>query len=102
MKPIDQYRKWQTEGKIHKSKEGLVEAVMSDLWHQFPERPSTFGSCMNNECNSKELARGSGLCRACVVEALGAICTQELALTLRNAIEAVRKASEAIRGHVSN
>ena len=46
----------------------LLERIISDMWYQYPQWPSTFSGCANDDCPST--ARGGALCPPCVSEAL--------------------------------
>jgi hypothetical protein len=83
----------------HACRESALERMISDLYRNYPEWPTTFGNCANPECNAS--ARGSGICRDCVTECIGEITGDRQAATaLRLAIESVRAATVALRAMV--
>ena len=58
-------------------RERMLEMALRDLWRNYPEWPSTFGTCWNPDC--KGSGRGSGFCARCVVDAIGEIVGDALA-----------------------
>lgn len=69
-----------------------LEMMVNDLWRSYPEYPSTFGACCNEECDSGRSARGGGLCAPCLVGCIGAVAgSAELAETYHQAVLECRR-----------
>lgn len=49
----------------------VYEALLSDMWRQHPQWPSTFSSCASEGCDN--VSRGGGWCMQCLSEAMVAL-----------------------------
>lgn len=67
MTPTPLLDKWYPEHQTQ-TKVRALERIIADLWYQYPQWPSTFSGCTNDDCQN--LARGGALCPPCVSEAL--------------------------------
>jgi hypothetical protein len=79
----------------------MLEMALRDLWRNYPEWPSTFGTCHNPECDG--FGRGSGFCARCVVDAIGEIVGDALAASgLHRHIVDARAEARKLRDLVSS
>lgn len=82
----------------HITKIQLLERLIADLWYQYPQWPSTFSGCANDDCPN--IARGGALCPVCVSEALIELVGQDLggkyAETVHNCATARRALYDAV------
>lgn len=83
----------------HDCKETALERMISDLWRNYPEWPSTFGPC-SEKCGG--YGRGSGPCASCVERAIGILVGDDLAACgLRRHIVDARAEAKKLRNMVS-
>jgi hypothetical protein len=80
-------------------REPALERMISDLWRNHPEWPSTFGPCSEG-CGN--LGRGSGPCADCIERAIGLLVGQPMAACgLHIAIHRTREESRKLRDLIS-
>ena len=84
----------------HDCRESALERMISDLWRNYPEWPSTFGPC-SEKCGGS--GRGSGPCASCVERAIGKLVGDDLAACgLRRHIVDARAEARKLRDMVSS
>jgi hypothetical protein len=84
----------------HDCRESALERMISDLWQNYPEWPSTSGPC-SEKCGGS--GRGSGPCACCVERAIGILVGDALAACgLRRHIVDVRAEAKKLRDMVSS
>jgi hypothetical protein len=77
----------------------LLERIISDLWYQYPQWPSTFSGCANDDCPS--LARGGALCPQCVTSALAELVGERLAFTYSDTVDECATARRILYAAIS-
>lgn len=83
----------------HDCRESALERMISDLWRNHPEWPSTFGPCSEG-CGGS--GRGSGPCADCVERAIGMLIGEPMAACgLHVAIHKTRKEARKLRDKIS-
>jgi hypothetical protein len=81
-------------------RESALESMISALWKNYPEWPSTFGPC-SEKCGGS--GRGSGPCASCVELAIGILVGDPLAASgLRRHIVDARFEARKLRDLISS
>lgn len=84
----------------HGCRQSALERMISDLWRNYPECPSTFGPC-SEKCGGS--GRGSGPCASCIERAIGKMVGDDLAACgLRRHIADARAEARKLRKMVSS
>jgi hypothetical protein len=84
----------------HDCRESALERMISDLWRNHPEWPSTFGPCSEG-CGGS--GRGSGPCADCIERAIGLLVGQPMAACgLHIAIQKTREEARKLRDLISS
>ena len=69
--------------------ESHLRQIMSDLWHQHPQMPSTFSQCSMPGC--RHSARGGRVCSECLLKSLERLIgNRELAAEYLDSIRKIR------------
>lgn len=83
----------------HDCRETALERMISDLWRNHPEWPSTFGPCSEG-CGGS--GRGSGPCADCIERAIGLLVGQPMAACgLHIAIHKTREEARKLHNLIS-
>lgn len=85
--------KWYPDHQVQ-DKTRTLERLISDLWYQYPQWPSTFSGCANDECSNR--ARGGALCPVCVDNALAELVGFERAFEYATSVSVCADARRAL------
>ena len=75
----------------------LLERIISDLWYQYPQWPSTFSGCSG----CANAARGGALCPQCVTSALAELVGERLAAKYATSVDECATARRILYAAIS-